>query len=99
LDNTPRQIYLQRLLDLPTPIYAHVPTLTEADGRKLAKSARSVRLDGRTALPHLLYIFELLGLKPPAALASGSVGAAWDWGIARWDINDVAGRLTLPVGL
>ena len=45
LDNTPRQIYLQRLLGLPPPTYAHVPVLVEAGGAKLAKSARSVRLD------------------------------------------------------
>jgi glutamyl-Q tRNA(Asp) synthetase len=44
LDNTPRQIYLQRLLGLAEPSYAHVPVLTEADGSKLAKSRRSVRL-------------------------------------------------------
>ncbi|MDP8984608.1 MAG: tRNA glutamyl-Q(34) synthetase GluQRS, partial [Pseudomonadota bacterium] len=40
LDNTPRQMYLQRLLALEHPSYAHVPVLTEPDGKKLAKSAR-----------------------------------------------------------
>lgn len=39
LDNTPRQIYLQRLLGLAEPRYAHVPVLTEADGGKLASPA------------------------------------------------------------
>ena len=42
LDNTPRQIYLQKLLRADHPAYAHVPVLTEPDGRKLAKSSRSV---------------------------------------------------------
>jgi len=31
LDNTPRQIYLQRILGIAEPRYAHVPVLTEAD--------------------------------------------------------------------
>jgi glutamyl-tRNA synthetase len=37
LTSTPRQVHLQRLLDLPTPTYAHVPLVVGADGRRLAK--------------------------------------------------------------
>ncbi len=97
LDNTPRQIYLQRLLGFPTPTYAHVPILVEADGGKLAKSARSIRLEGRVALPQLKVIFELLGLEPPARLAAATIGEAWAWAIERWDIGRVVRRLALPV--
>ncbi len=98
LDNTPRQIYLQRLLGLATPAYAHVPLLVEADGGKLAKSARSVRLEGGgVALKQLLRVFELLGLAPPPVLATATIGAAWAWALPRWDINRMPKRLTLPV--
>jgi glutamyl-Q tRNA(Asp) synthetase len=98
LDNTPRQIYLQRKLDLPTPLYAHVPVLVEADGSKLAKSARAVPLDPRVALPQLTAAFALLGLEPPPSLAASTLRAAWDWAMARWDIQRVPRRLILPVG-
>jgi glutamyl-Q tRNA(Asp) synthetase len=37
LDSTPRQIYLQRLLGLPTPRYLHVPVALDAVGEKLSK--------------------------------------------------------------
>ena len=37
LDSTPRQIFLQRLLGLPTPRYLHVPVAVNAQGEKLAK--------------------------------------------------------------
>jgi glutamyl-Q tRNA(Asp) synthetase len=37
LDSTPRQIFLQRLLDVPTPRYLHVPVVRNADGEKLSK--------------------------------------------------------------
>jgi glutamyl-Q tRNA(Asp) synthetase len=97
LDNTPRQICLQRLLGLRTPIYAHLPVLVEADGSKLAKSARSVPLERRVALPQLLSVFDLLGLEPPASLATETIGAAWTWAIARWDMNRVGRRLTQPL--
>jgi glutamyl-tRNA synthetase len=37
LSSTPRQILLQRALGYPTPHYAHVPLLMQADGKRLAK--------------------------------------------------------------
>lgn len=37
LSSVPRQIYLQRLLGLPQPSYAHVPMLVAPDGRRLSK--------------------------------------------------------------
>jgi len=37
LDSTPRQIYLQRLLGVPTPRYLHVPVVRNANGEKLSK--------------------------------------------------------------
>jgi glutamyl-Q tRNA(Asp) synthetase len=37
LDSTPRQIFLQRLLKVPTPRYLHVPVVRNADGEKLSK--------------------------------------------------------------
>ena len=73
LDNTPRQIYLQRLLGLAEPDYAHVPVLTESDGGKLAKSRRSVRLSADSPLPQLIYVFSLLGLAPPPSLVSATI--------------------------
>ncbi|MGC1387345.1 MAG: tRNA glutamyl-Q(34) synthetase GluQRS [Steroidobacteraceae bacterium] len=97
LDNTPRQIHLQRLLGLPTPAYAHVPVLVEAGGGKLAKSARSVRADGGQALPQLLRVFELLGLGTPSGGATSAIGEAWAWAMRRWDIGRMPKRLTLAL--
>jgi glutamyl-tRNA synthetase len=46
-DSTPRQILLARLLDLPTPRYAHVSLVLGADGARLAKRHGSVTLAQR----------------------------------------------------
>jgi glutamyl-Q tRNA(Asp) synthetase len=97
LDNTPRQILLQRLLGLPTPAYGHVPVLVEAGGGKLSKSTRSVRVDADSALPQLLRVFELLGLGTPPDRAASSVAAAWAWATSRWDIGRIPRRLTMPL--
>jgi len=97
LDNTPRQIYLQRLLGLPLPAYAHVPVLTEPDDTKLAKSRRSVPMDADSALPQLLTVFSMLGLAPPDSLAAESLAAAWAWAIGQWDIEKVPKRLNMRV--
>jgi glutamyl-Q tRNA(Asp) synthetase len=97
LDNTPRQIVLQRLLGLPEPSYAHVPVLTEQNDRKLAKSRRSVNLGADSPLPQILAVFSLLGLDPPISLAEAPLATAWEWAIGQWDLNSVPKRLNLRV--
>lgn len=47
---TPAQVLLQRLLDLPTPRYLHVPLVLGPDGERLAKRHGAVTLGDRLAL-------------------------------------------------
>ena len=49
LDSTPRQILLQRLLGLPTPVYAHVDVLANAQGEKLSKQTGAPAVDAADA--------------------------------------------------
>jgi glutamyl-Q tRNA(Asp) synthetase len=94
LDNTPRQIYLQRLLGLQTPDYAHAPLLMEPDGKKLAKSSRSVQLDASAPLPLIIKVFDLLNLAPPPDLGEATIPEAWCWATAKWKIDRVPKRMT-----
>lgn len=50
-DSTPRQVLLQRLLDLPTPSYAHVPLVLGPTGRRLAKRDDGALLTGGHGRP------------------------------------------------
>ena len=59
LSATPRQIYLQECLGFPTPSYIHIPLLTDADGRRLAKRDRDLDL---SALCRRFAPEEILGL-------------------------------------
>ncbi|OGT57136.1 MAG: tRNA glutamyl-Q(34) synthetase GluQRS [Gammaproteobacteria bacterium RIFCSPHIGHO2_12_FULL_63_22] len=61
LDSTPRQVALQGLLGYPTPSYAHLPVVREANGAKLGKSLASLPLDPGNPLPALVKAFGLLG--------------------------------------
>jgi glutamyl-tRNA synthetase len=54
LSSTPRQLLLQRLLGLPTPVYAHVPLMRAPSGERLAKrhgdeTLQSLRAAGRSS--------------------------------------------------
>ncbi|GAB3443689.1 tRNA glutamyl-Q(34) synthetase GluQRS [Massilia solisilvae] len=44
IDSTPRQIYLQRLLGVPTPRYLHVPVVRNAAGEKLSKQTGALAI-------------------------------------------------------
>jgi glutamyl-Q tRNA(Asp) synthetase len=63
-DNTARQIYLQRLLGLPTPRYLHTPLLRDARGEKLSKSNGAAALDVSDPLAALRDAGGVLGLSP-----------------------------------
>jgi glutamyl-Q tRNA(Asp) synthetase len=61
LDSTPRQIWLQRCLGLPTPRYLHLPLALDAQGRKLSKSAHAVPVDPADPMPALRRALAFLG--------------------------------------
>ena len=66
LDSTPRQIYLQQLLGLPTPAYLHLPLVLDATGAKLSKSERALPVDRSDPMPALRSALAFLGLDSPA---------------------------------
>lgn len=68
LDSTPRQIWLQRALGIPTPTYLHLPLALGPDGRKLSKQDSARPVDGADPLPALRAALAFLGL--PALLVA-----------------------------
>jgi glutamyl-Q tRNA(Asp) synthetase len=68
LDSTPRQLYLQRILGLPTPRYLHLPLVLDADGRKLSKQDRARPVDRHEPLPALRAALAFLGVHLPPRL-------------------------------
>lgn len=101
LDSTPRQVLLQQALGLPTPSYAHLPLLVEADGAKLSKSRHSVPLDPGRAPALLVEVLALLEQHPPAELARNRVRDVWSWALEAWNPRPLRGRreINLPIDL
>ena len=64
LDSTPRQVWLQRCLGLPTPQYLHLPLVLDSEGRKLSKSERSQEVDPSDPMPALRRALSFLGIAP-----------------------------------
>ncbi|MGH8807754.1 MAG: tRNA glutamyl-Q(34) synthetase GluQRS [Noviherbaspirillum sp.] len=81
LDSTPRQIYLQRLLHLPTPRYLHVPVVTNLRGEKLSKQTGAMALNPSQPLTDLIVAagFLRLPVGQPA-----SIDAFWQLATAMW---------------
>jgi glutamyl-Q tRNA(Asp) synthetase len=72
VDNTARQILLQRALALPMPSYLHTPLVLAADGRKLSKqnAARAIDLgDPVAALQAAAQVLALPRIEAPTAQA------------------------------
>jgi glutamyl-Q tRNA(Asp) synthetase len=85
--STPRQIYLQQLLGLPTPAYLHLPLATHPGGEKLSKQTLAPAVNTSDPAPILRRILNFLGHSPPSRY--DTLDALWPWAIANWRIENI----------
>jgi len=84
LYSTPRQIYLQQLLGLPTPAYMHLPIAVNSKGDKLSKQTLAPPATIDNAVMTLLQALDFLRQQPPAELHQGSVEEIMRWAVQNW---------------
>jgi len=89
LDSTPRQIWLQRCLSLPTPGYAHLPVACNTAGEKLSKQTRAPGLRRERATSELTRALAFLGQQPPPELAQASLTELWRWAFEHWRFDRI----------
>jgi glutamyl-Q tRNA(Asp) synthetase len=89
IDSTPRQIFLQSLLRLPSPRYAHVPVAVNARGEKLSKQTHAAPIERKNVCAALHAVLAFLGQAPPAALLRESVRELWSWATPNWRLERV----------
>jgi glutamyl-Q tRNA(Asp) synthetase len=80
VDNTARQILLQRALGLPTPHYLHTPLVLGANGEKLSKQNGAAALDLQQPVAALNQAARTLGLLPHA----GTLAEALTFFTKQW---------------
>jgi len=97
LDSTPRQIYLQQLLDYPTPAYCHLPLAVDTSGNKISKSegAAEVKLENKEKL--LVKTLRFLGQRPPDELDKSNISDIWSWATTHWKIDQIPHAKNLSV--
>jgi len=89
LDVTPRQIYLQRILNVPTPVYAHIPAAVDVQGKKLSKQHHARPVDDTQPESTLFLALEFLGQHPDKQLLKGNVEEIILWGIKHWSLERI----------
>lgn len=89
LDSTPRQIYLQRLLKLPTPDYVHLPIVLDRHGEKMSKQTGAPPLDERNPGSALWAALRFLGQQPPSDLAREPPAVIVNWALQQWRLEPV----------
>jgi len=89
-DNTPRQIWLQSALGLPTPRYLHTPLVLGANGEKLSKQNGAASLELHAPLETLrkamrsLHALGPTGASPLEDLTHETVGTWLSRAVAWW---------------
>jgi glutamyl-Q tRNA(Asp) synthetase len=98
LESTAWQIQLQQALQLPRPLYGHLPVVVEATTRgKLAKSRRSLAIEPARAGAQLHAALGLMRQTPPAELEHAPPAAVLEWAIANWNLDTFHGMTEFVV--
>ena len=82
LASTPRQIFLQQLLGMPTPEYLHVPVAINRAGEKLSKQTHAQPLPN-DPVPSLLAAWRFLDQRTPDVRPS-SADEFLAWAVHTW---------------
>lgn len=93
-DNTPRQLYLQALLDYPHPQYLHIPVAVDTQGKKLSKQNLSPEIHTHQKRATLIKALEFLGQAVPDISNFSSLDDLWKWAIHNWDSKRIPKVMT-----
>jgi glutamyl-Q tRNA(Asp) synthetase len=89
LNSTPRQIYLQQRLNLPTPNYAHVPVACNLADEKLSKQTLAEPINMRLSGQLICNALSFLGQQPPVEIKNADLNDIWRWAITNWALTKV----------
>lgn len=85
LDSTTRQLYLQSVLGLDSPVYTHIPVAT-VGGQKLSKHLYSDPVSQQNPVTLVTQALSFLGHSPPLIT---DLDKLWQWAKQNWNISRV----------
>ncbi|MGR8953491.1 MAG: tRNA glutamyl-Q(34) synthetase GluQRS [Gammaproteobacteria bacterium] len=84
VDSTPKQIFLQQLIGLPTPSYKHVPVITDKLGYKLSKQTQAAAVAMNEPHRIMFQLLEWLQQNPPRQLWGAGCDELLEWAVQNW---------------
>ena len=97
LDSTPRHLFLQKVLDVSSPTYFHIPVVVEASGEKLSKQTRARPLEKKHASELLYAALAFLGQNPSLELQTAHPQEILKWALQNWYLAAIPRVLSLPL--
>jgi len=97
LDSTPRQIYLQRVLDYQPINYAHIPIIVDETGQKLSKQAFAPSIETSSGSDLIYKALSFLGQAPAPEILNECPETQLQWAVANWDIHAIGKVASLPL--
>lgn len=97
LNSTPRQIYLQQILNYPIPSYAHLPVAVDTHGKKLSKQHHARPVDDTRPVSTLFSALNFLGQNPDKMLLQENIEEIVQWGIKNWSLEKIPKVKTIKV--
>lgn len=96
LDSTCRQIYLQQLLGYPSPQYAHIPILLNAQGSKYSKQNLAEPIGSGDACDNLITALRFLRQPLPPKNCRRRIDRILDWACQHWQVKRIPACPALP---
>lgn len=95
LDTTFNQVFLQSVLNLPVPVYAHHPLAVDQRGKKISKQDGATDVLAGVSPEEVLFrTLHFLGQGPDPKLAQAGKRDILDWAVANWKIDLIMERRT-----
>ena len=97
LDSTARQIYLQKQLGLPQPIYCHLPVITNDQGQKFSKQNHAPALQASEASANLRAALAFLQQPAPPPELDHCQGIL-AFAVKHWCLDSLPRVMSVPAG-
>lgn len=89
LESSFQQNYIQQILHLKQPTYAHIPVALSQSGKKLSKQLAAKAITTESPQIVLWYALQYLGQQPPNKLKTQNLRQIWQWGFENWELNKI----------